>query len=131
MKLHLSVPTHVMIDEQVTKVIAEAENGSFCVLPRHADFLAALAPGLLSFAHPNGEERFVAVDEGLLVKQADVVRVSTRQAVLGGDLGELRQRVEEEFVSLDERQRAYQSAVASLEAHFLRGFLALEEGIAR
>ena len=128
MRLQLSMPTHVVIDEDVTKIIAEAENGSFCLLPRHVDFLASLVPGLLSFTRTNGEEQFVAVDAGLLVKRADIVNVSTRQAVFGGDLGELRRRVSEEFVSLDERQRAYQSAVANLEAHFLRGFLGIEEG---
>lgn len=126
MRLRISVPTHVMHDEEVTKVIAEAENGSFCLLPRHADFLAALVPGLLSFTRSSGDEIFLAVDEGLLVKQGDTVMVSTRQAIEGGELSELRQRVQEEFLILDERQRAYRSATASLEANFLRGFLELE-----
>jgi F-type H+-transporting ATPase subunit epsilon len=30
-------------------VIAEAQNGSFCLLPHHIDFVAALAPGLLAY----------------------------------------------------------------------------------
>ena len=128
MRLHVSVPTHVMVDEEVSKIVAESANGSFCLLPRHVDFLASLVPGLLSFTRPNGEEQFIAIDEGLLIKQADVVNVSTRQGVFGGDLAELRRRVSGEFVSLDERQRAYQSAVANLEANFLRGFLEIEEG---
>lgn len=127
MRLRLSEPTRVMLDEEVFKVVAEAENGNFCLLPRHADFLSALVPGLLSFTRPNGEEVFLAVDEGLLVKKGDIVFVSTRRAIEGGDLSHLRQRVHDEFELLDERQRAYQSATASLEANFLRGFLDLEE----
>jgi len=127
MRLLLSEPTRVSLDEEVSKVVAEAENGSFCLLPRHADFLAALVPGLLSFTRPAGEEVFLAVDEGLLVKEGDTVFVSTRHAIEGGALSELRQRVRKEFKVLDERQRAYQTASASLEANFLRGFLDLEE----
>ena len=49
-------------------MIAEADNGSFCLLPRHIDFATALAPGLLSFEEPGGAESFLAVDSGVLVK---------------------------------------------------------------
>ena len=127
MRLRLAEPTRVVLDEEVTKIVAEAENGSFCLLPRHADFLTALVPGLLSFEKADGEEVFLAVDEGLLVKEGDSVLVSTRRAIEGGKLEELRQRVRVEFELLDERQRAYLSATASLEANFLRGFLEIEE----
>lgn len=127
MKLRVADPTRVLIDQEILKVNAEAVNGNFCLLPRHADFLAALVPGLLSFTRLDGEEVFLAVDEGLLVKEADTVFVSTRRAIEGGPLQELRKRVRDEFERLDERQRAYQSASASLEANFLRGFLDLEE----
>ena len=90
MRLKLLVPTQIVVDEEVGKVVAEAENGSFCLLPRHVDFLAALLPGFLGFADRAGKEWFVAVDEGVLVKHGDTVLVSTRQAVRGGDLGQLR-----------------------------------------
>ena len=68
MRLKVLLPTKVLIDEPVAKVIAEAENGSFCLEERHIDFVAALVPGLLSFRTPHNEEVFVAVDEGTLVK---------------------------------------------------------------
>lgn len=127
MRLRIADPTQVLLDEEVVKVVAEAESGNFCLLPRHADFLAALVPGLLAFTRPDGDEEFLALDEGLLVKEGDAILVSTRRAIRGGELNELRHRVRQEFLVLDERQRAYQSAAASLEANFLRGFLDLEE----
>ncbi len=67
MRLKVLLPTEVLVDQLVTKVIAEAENGSFCLLPRHIDFVAALAPGILSFEVESGQEGFVAVDQGILV----------------------------------------------------------------
>ena len=127
MKLKVLVPTEVLVAEEVTKILAEADNGHFCLLPRHIDFLASLVPGILSYTDPAGQERFVAIGEGLLVKQDQEVLVSTRQAILGGDLGQLRQTVKDEFETLDERQRVCQSAIASLEANFLRRFLELGE----
>jgi F-type H+-transporting ATPase subunit epsilon len=125
MNLKLLIPTEVLVDQQVTKVVAEAENGSFCLLPHHVDFLAALVPGLLAYEDENGREQFAAVGEGLLVKRSGTVLVSVRRAVLGGDLGQLRRTVREQFATLDDRERAAHAAVAKLEASFLRGYLEL------
>jgi F-type H+-transporting ATPase subunit epsilon len=115
------------MDQQVTKVTAEAEHGSFCLLPRHVDFVAALVPGLLAFEDDAGQERFAAVDEGVLVKRGEEVLVSTRQAILGGELGQLRRVVSEQLAVLDDRARAAQSAAAKLEASFLHNYLRLNE----
>jgi F-type H+-transporting ATPase subunit epsilon len=127
MKLRLLTPTRVVVDEKVAKVVAEGEHGSFCLLPQHVDFLAALVPGLLAFADASGREQFVAVDDGVLVKRGDEVLVSTRQAIRGVDLEQLRDTVREEFAMLDDRERAARAATAKLEAGFLRGYLELVE----
>lgn len=124
-QLIIQTPDDVVLDQVATKVIAEAENGSFCLLPRHVDFVSALVPGLLMYEDAQGNEHFVAVGEGLLVKQGRDVSVSVRQAVPGGDLGELHRTVRERFAILDDRERATHAAVAKLEASFLRGYLDL------
>ncbi len=128
MRLKVLLPTEVLVNEQVAKVVAEAENGSFCLLPRHIDFVAALVPGLLSFVKArNGNEEFLAVDEGLLVKCGPEVLVSTRRAVWGPELGRLRVTVENTFKVLTDQERRARSVLANLEAHFIRRFLKLEE----
>jgi F-type H+-transporting ATPase subunit epsilon len=125
MKLKIQTPNEVLLNLEVTKVVAEAENGSFCLLPRHVDFLAALVPGLLAFEDTDGSEHFVAVGVGLLVKRAGNVLVSVRQAVRGGDLGELRRAVRDRLAFIDDRERATHAAIVKLEASFLRGYLEL------
>ncbi len=125
MRLKVLLPTEVLIDQAVVKVVAEAENGSFGLLPRHIDFVAALVPGLLSFTTEEGEEEFLAVDEGILVKCGPEVLVSTQNAVRGGDLGTLRQAVEERSQVVAERERETRSALARLEADFVRRFMEL------
>jgi len=127
MRLKVLLPQGVLMDEEVTKVVAEAENGSFCLLPRHVDFLAGLAPGLVSFASVNGAEEFLAVDEGILVKCGSEVLVSTRNAVRGPDLGKLEQTVEQTFRRLDHQETMARSAFAKLEANFIRRFMDLEK----
>jgi len=119
MRLLVLLPTNVLIDEEVTKVVAEAEDGSFCILPRHIDFVAAMVPGIFSFTSGEGEE-FLAVDEGILVKCASTVTVSTRKAIRSRDLGMLKRTVREEFRSLDEREKKTRTILAKLEADFAR-----------
>ena len=97
MNLKILLPAGILLNEQVNKVIAEAVNGSFCLLPRHIDFLAALAPGILSFVSAEGKEEFLAVDEGVLVKAGPEVLVSSTRAVRGGELGQLKDTVERVF----------------------------------
>ena len=128
MKLKVLTPIEVLIDRPVTKVIAEAQNGHFCLLPNHIDFVAALVPGILSFTTEIGEEVFIAVDEGILVKCAAEVLVSTRNAVKGKDLKTLKHTVIEQFQALDEKEKLTRSALAQFEVSMMRRFKELGHG---
>ena len=129
MNLKVLLPNEVFLDREVTKVTAEAQNGHFCLLPRHVDFVAALVPGLLSFEDQEGREHFLAIDEGALVKCGPEVLVSTRSAARDGDLGQLRHVVEEQFEVLDERERLARSAAARLEAGLVRRFMEFDKRV--
>ncbi|MDY7015267.1 MAG: F0F1 ATP synthase subunit epsilon [Cyanobacteriota bacterium] len=123
MNLKILLPTKILLDREVTKITAEAANGSFGLLPEHIDFVAALVPGILSYESDTGQETFLAVDEGILVKRGAEVFVSVRQAVGGTDLDSLQQTVEQAFKTLDERERKTRSAIAKLEVGIARGIL--------
>ena len=122
MFLKVLLPSEVLIDRPVTKVTAEAENGSFCILPRHIDFVAALIPGILSFEVESGRESFLAVNEGILVKCGAEVLVSTLNAVESDNLEQLQQTVERQYRVLDDREKLTRSALAKFEASIMRHF---------
>lgn len=126
MILKVLLPTRVLLEERVTKVVAEAKNGSFGLLPRHIDFTAALAPGILAYTPEDRDEELLAVDEGILVKVADEVLVSVRDAVRGAGLGTLRHAVEERYEQLDEHERKARSALVRLESGIVRRFIEME-----
>jgi F-type H+-transporting ATPase subunit epsilon len=125
MRLKVFLPTEVLFDEKVTKVTAEAENGFFCILPRHIDFVTALVPGILAFETMGKGEEFLAVDEGILVKAGEEVLVSARNGVRGAELGTLEKLVEEKFEILDDREKTARSASAKLEVDLVRRFMEL------
>lgn len=126
MKLKVLLPNQVYIVEEVVKVIAEGENGYFCLLPRHRDFTSTLVPGILSFSTPDGREHYVAVDIGCLVKKGDEVLVSSRNAVRGEELGMLKDEVVRRFEEIDEREKKARTAAAKLEIDLLRRFMELK-----
>ena len=127
LRLRLLLPVRTLLDEPVTKVVAEALDGEFCLLPRHVDFVSALVPGILTYVPLEGDERHVAVNGGILVKHGFEVSVSTEEAVAGARLERLRERVEREFLAVDEHERTARSVLARLEAGVLRRFIELQE----
>lgn len=120
------LPTGVLIDESATKVTAEAEDGAFCLKPRHVDMVTALSPGIVTWSPSEGDERYAGVAEGVLVKAGRDVLVSVQFGVCGSSLAELRDAVRRHFEEADERERQALSAVAHLESDFVRRYLELE-----
>jgi F-type H+-transporting ATPase subunit epsilon len=130
-KLSIILPERMLLERDVRRIVAEAPNGSFCLLERHIDFVSSLVPGILAFTplareEEEGEEEYAAVDGGLLVKRGRMVWVSTRRAILG-ELEELERAVEEDYMRVDERERKARSALSRMEADFARRFLDMKQ----
>ena len=123
MNLKVLLPFQIFAEKTgVTRIVAETPDGSFGLLPRRLDCVAALAPGILIYESETEGEVFVAVDEGVLVKTGSNVLVSVRRAIGGTDLGQLREAVEKEFLTLDEHEQSTRTVMAKLETGFLRRF---------
>lgn len=127
MTLKVWAPTEVLLAEAVIKIKAEAENGWFCVLPRHVDFVTALVPGVLTFELPGNKTEYAAIDHGIMVKCGPEVSVSTRNGGRGADLGALRDTVETQFRHGREKEQAARALEAKLEAELVRQLLEVEK----
>jgi F-type H+-transporting ATPase subunit epsilon len=110
----------------VLRVVAETPIGSFGLLPHRLDCVAALPPGILIYETEAEGEVYVAVDEGVLVKTGPDVLVSVRRALGGTDLGQLRESIEREFLTLDGHEQSVRSVMATLEAGFVRRFASFQ-----
>ncbi|MCL4745256.1 MAG: F0F1 ATP synthase subunit epsilon [Burkholderiaceae bacterium] len=128
MALRVLLPFEVLVDEtDVARIVVETAQGSFGLLPRRLDCVAALVPGILSFEAEGQGEVFLAVDEGVLVKTGRTVVVSVRRGLRGNDLARLRDAVEQEFLTLDAHEEEMRTAMARLETGFLRRFATLSD----
>jgi len=121
MNLKVLLPFQVFAEKTgVSRIVAETCQGSFGVLPRRLDCVAALAPGILIYETKVEGEVYVAVDEGVLVKTGPDVLVSARNAIAGTDLGQLRDMLEKEFAIRDEWEQRVQLVLAKMGSDFIR-----------
>ena len=127
MNLKVLLPFQVFADRTgVSRIVAETREGAFGLLPHRLDCVAALAPGILTYATDADGEVYLAVDEGVLVKTGPTVLVSVRRAIGGTDLGQLRAAVEQGFLTLDAQEQGLRSVMARLETGVLRRFMNLQ-----
>ena len=126
MNLKILLPTEVFLETKASKIVAEAGDGFFGLLPKHVDFVSALVPGIFTYWDRDDKEVLMAIDRGLLVKFGQEVLVSSRNAVCGEDLQELQRLIDETFYELDEHDRNARSVVAKMEADLMRRLVELK-----
>ncbi|NGP76573.1 F0F1 ATP synthase subunit epsilon [Balneolaceae bacterium YR4-1] len=126
--IHLKImtPEQIIADRQVDKIIADGQNGFFCLKPRHVDFTSALRAGIFYY-YIGEEEFFTAIDSGILVKCGKEVLVSALNAISGKDLKELEELVKQKFVEVEETEQASVMALRNLEAELVQHFVDLEK----
>jgi F-type H+-transporting ATPase subunit epsilon len=121
MRLKILLPFGVFADVgDVSRIVVDTTAGSFGLLPHRLDCVAALVAGILSYVTDSTGEVFVAVDEGTLVKTGPEVWVSVRRAQAGGDLGQLREAVAEQFMKRSDEERSVREVMARMESGFIR-----------
>ena len=121
MNLKVLLPSQIFCEKTgISRIVAETREGSVGFFPHRLDCVATLAPGILLYENDAEGEVFVAIDEGILIKTGLNVLVSVRNAVVGSDLGQLRETVEREFLNLDEQEQNVRSVMAKMESGFIR-----------
>lgn len=129
MNLKILLPFQIFTEKKdVIRIVAETREGSFGLLPHRLDCIAALEPGILIYETKAEDEVYVAVDEGVLTKTGQDVLVSVRSAITGTDLGQLREAVKKEFLTLDENEQKMRSLMAKLEIGLVRRLAEFQNG---
>ena len=129
MKLKILLPFQVFAQiDDVLRIVVETQQGSYGLLPQRLDCVAALSAGILTYQSASQGEIYLAVDEGIMVKTGNEVRVSVRNAIGGMSLGQLRAAVAQQFVNLDEGEKQVRAVLTKLESGFVRRFAEFHRG---
>ncbi len=128
MQLKILLPDRVFADEaKITRIVFVTPGGSFGLLPRRADCVAAIVPGLFAYQAEGADEVTVALDEGVLIKAGGNVLISVRRAIAGSDIEQLQHSIAAEFLTLSDLQNAQRRVSAQLESGFIKRFAAFED----
>lgn len=120
MNLKILLPFKVFMEtKNVKRIVAETGDGQYGFLPQRLDCVAALVPGIFTYETTTGGIKYIAVDEGIMVKAGAEVMVSVRNAIGGADLGKLHESVEKEFKDLDENEKNVRFVMAKMESSFM------------
>lgn len=122
MRIRVATPSGVVVDvDDIIFVRAEDRTGAFGLQPRHADFVTKLAVSVVTFRDGKGTEHHVAVRGGVLrVHGGQLVDIATREAVLGEQLGELRDAVLKRMREAAESEATARTEAARLNAAVAR-----------
>ena len=126
MQISIFTPARRILDLEAVSLQAEGLDGMFGILPRHIDVAAPLVPCIMVLRRPDGREKFVAVDQGCLLKLRTSVRIATRRAVVGEDLEHLATIVDRDFRRVSEHELDVRRALVRLETTFARRLLSIE-----
>ena len=124
--LRVITPDKIVLDTQAETVRVPAVDGSMGFLPRHAQLVAALDVGLLSWRE-GGKEQTLFVSGGFVEVKQDTVRVVSEAGERPADIDVTRARAAEKRA----RERLDHSREASGQIDTLRAELALRRAVLR
>jgi F-type H+-transporting ATPase subunit epsilon len=126
MQLKVLIPSRVILDTKVDKIVCEDTNGSFCILPKHIDCVRILIPSILSFSYQN-VEKYIGIDEGIFVKCKKHVSISVKKAISDVELGEIKKGLEENLQNLDEDEKKIKRILTELEMDFIKRYTEIKK----
>jgi F-type H+-transporting ATPase subunit epsilon len=125
MRVRIIVPGKLILDEETDKITCPGAEGSFQILPRHIDVVWSLQSGILVLTK-NQKERYFAINQGVLVKEKDLVQISAYQIMESASLEELQKTVVENFKNLDDKEKTLNRILDRLEIDTLIRLAELE-----
>lgn len=132
MKLTITTPLDLLVrDEDILSLRAEDASGNFGIFPHHSDFMTVLGVSVVSWHNVMGEMRYCAVNNGILIITGGKhIAIATREAVVGSDLVDLKQRVLEEFTAaraLESKTRLSQERLQAETIQRIQNYLHQED----
>ncbi len=121
MRLKFILPYKTILDKNVEKITAPGSNGTFQILPKHVDGTWTLKAGILIIEAD--KPLYYAINTGVVVKQGDIVYLSTIQAIAGDSLEALSKTVEDTLKNLDEKEKKAREVLIRLEMDTIKNFM--------
>jgi F-type H+-transporting ATPase subunit epsilon len=122
--LEIVTPQTVIVTEDVEMVTLPAADGQIGVYPQHVRLITQVVPGEV-IVSSNGQDRFLAVGEGLVEVTAHRVAIVTDMAVPAEKIDEAQVEAARERAAARLREKISDEEVASVNASLARSLAQL------
>jgi F-type H+-transporting ATPase subunit epsilon len=125
LKLEIVTPDATVYSEDVHMVTLPALDGQIGVLPHHVPLMTQMVPGEM-IVRKDGQERFIAVGEGLVLVTGDHVSIVTDMAVAAESIDEAKAEEARQRAVARLRDKISDEEVATVNASLARSLAQLK-----
>jgi F-type H+-transporting ATPase subunit epsilon len=125
LKLEIVTPQDTVFSEDVEMVTLPAIEGQIGVYPQHVHLITQIVPGEI-IVNKGGQDRFLAVGEGLVEVTADKVAVATDMAIPSEKIDEAKVEEARQRAEARLREKISDEEVASVNASLARSLAQLQ-----
>jgi F-type H+-transporting ATPase subunit epsilon len=125
LKLEIVTPQDTVFSEDVEMVTLPAIEGQIGVYPQHVHLITQIVPGEI-IVNKGGQDRFLAVGEGLVEITADRVAIVTDMAIPAERIDEAKVEEARERAAARLREKISDEEVASVNASLARSLAQLQ-----
>lgn len=91
--LKIYSPIEMFLDEDVKKLTFKGKEGYLTILPNHIDYVSSFETNVMTFIDKNDNEKYIALNNGILVKYSNKVRLTAYKVLIGNSIKELREKI--------------------------------------
>jgi len=124
LKLEIVTPQATVFSEDVEMVTLPGVEGQMGILPQHVRLMTQLVPGEM-IVRKSGQDRFLAVGEGLIEVTGDRVSIVTDMAVAAENIDEAKAEEARQRAAARLREKLSTAEVASVNASLARSLAQL------
>jgi F-type H+-transporting ATPase subunit epsilon len=124
LKLEIVTPQATVFSEDVEMVTLPGVEGQMGILPQHVRLMTQLVPGEM-IVRKDGQDRFLAVGEGLIEVTGDRVAIVTDMAVAAENIDEAKAEEARQRAAARLREKISSEEVASVNASLARSLAQL------
>ena len=124
LKLEIVTPQATVFSDDVEMVTLPGVEGQMGILPQHVRLMTQLVPGEM-IVRKSGQDRFLAVGEGLIEVTGDRVSIVTDMAVAAENIDEAKAEEARQRAAARLREKLSTEEVASVNASLVRSLAQL------
>jgi len=124
LKLEIITPDGTLLSEQVESITLSGADGELTILPGHARLMTQLAPGEMLLCQ-GGQNRLLAVGQGLAFVKSDSVSIATDMAIPAENIDEAKAEEARQRAAAQLREKVSSEEVASVNASLARALAQL------